>query len=256
MIEKIITDEEFVSTFLNFNSKARPAISSLLENALLNEPKLMVGDKWVIYLTILENYYFTTETVLMLLQSFHKKKSQTVKSLASIYSKTSINEGKNRRDTEKMLGIITNSNNERFLNYLGLKSIEKLFDEITDEKKKEVKSIWGNFENAIEQGYKELNNLRESLKNILNNRIANLDGLEIPFFKILNKLKHGYQIFPSQEENIIYVPIDVIESKKNKTTFDTLVIPYTQEYVKFFSTQTKYMSQSIDHLLMLYSFNL
>lgn len=256
MILKGFTDEEFIFTFLNFNRRTRPSINYILERTLNEEDKIAEGEMWSIYMAILENYFFMTETTLMLLTAFHTKKENPSKSLAAIYCDTFISEGQKRKDTETMLNFIIRSSNAELLDYLGLKSIQIIIDNLGEEKKMEMISIFGNVENSCKQGETELDNLRESLAIILRNRILNKDDLEFPFYKVLNKLKHGYQIIPDKKDNLLYVLISVDNFESDKAVFETIPILFSVENAKWFSRQTKIMAQVIQHLLMAYSFNL
>ena len=256
MILKEFSDEEFIDSFLGFNRRTRPAINIILERTLEEKEKVREGELWSIYMAILENYFFMTETTLMLLTAFHTKNEVPDKSLAAIYCDTFISEGQKRKDTEKMLGFIIKSSNGELLDYLGLKSVEDIIENLSEDKKKEMISIFGSVEDSLKQGETELNNLRESLTIILRNRILNKDDLEFPFYKVLNKLKHGYQIIPLKDENLLYVLIAADHYESDKAIFETIPIPFSKENAKWFSRQTRIMSQVIGHLLMAYSFNL
>lgn len=256
MILKEFTDEEFIGSFLNFNRRTRPAINIILERTLDEKDVVRDGDMWSIYMAILENYFFMTETTLMLLTSFHTKKENPSKSLAAIYCETFISEGEKRKDTEKMLNFITKSSNQELLDYLGLKSIQEIIYNLNEDRKKEMVSIFGSVEDSLKQSETELNNLRESISIILRNRILNKDNLDFPFYKVLNKLKHGYQIIPVKSENLLCVLIGVDNYEFDKAVFDTIPVPFSIENAKWFSRQTRIMSQVIQLLLMAYSFNL
>jgi len=256
MILKEFTDEEFIGSFLGFNRRSRPSINFILEKTLNEEHKIAEGEMWSIYMAILENYFFMTETTLMLLTAFHTKKENPNKSLVAIYCDTFISEGKKRKDTEKMLNFVVKSSNDELLDYLGLRTVQDIIENLSEEKKQEMISIYRSVENALNQGETELDNLRESLTIILRNRILNKDDLVFPFYKVLNKLKHGYQIIPRKDDNLLYVLISVDNYESDKAVFETLPIPFSIENAKWFSRQTRIMAQVIQHLLMAYSFNL
>ncbi len=256
MIIKEITDEDFISAFLYFTRHARPSVNFILEELIEDNSRVKSGEKRAIYLQILENYILITESVLMLLSSFHQKYLEPNRSLVSIYTKTFIREGKGKEDTKEMLEYLTAHSNKEILAFLGLKSHRELIELSSPNKKKEAEKIWGSIDAAFKQGDIELNNLRESLIIILHNRIFNKDKIEFPFYKVLNKLKHGYQIIPDPSSDIIHILIDVVEEKKDSTKFEVINIPYSVANVKWFSQQSRIMQKTVEHLLMLYSFNL
>lgn len=78
------------------------------------------------------------------------------------------------------------------------------------------------------------------------------DGMKIPFYKMLNKLKHGYQVIEDEIENVLSILIELKESNINKSTFDVIEIPVKKETAYFYADQTKYMAEATRHLLHLY----
>lgn len=90
MFQRKITDEEFLNSFQAFGFAARPAISYLLSEKLRDDISIKADDVKAILLQSLENYYFQTEIVLMLIEAFHQKKLNTKKALVAIYHKVFI----------------------------------------------------------------------------------------------------------------------------------------------------------------------
>ena len=78
------------------------------------------------------------------------------------------------------------------------------------------------------------------------------EGTEIPFYKLLNKLKHGYQVVEDIEENVLTILIDSVEDLSDQALFEMIEIPVKKETAYFFADQTKYMAEAIRHLLRYY----
>lgn len=252
MFQRKITDEEFLNSFQSFGFAARPAISHLLSEKLRDDQTLKENDIKVILLQTLENYYFQTEIVLMLIEAFHQKKLNSKKPLVAIYHKVSIKEGKNEDYSENLLKIIQSCNNQEFIDYIGLKAPSELINNLPEEKIKELESTFESVDQAIAQGFDEIYNLKNSLESIISNRIEIKDGRKIPFYKMLNKLKHGYQVVEDETENVLSILIDLKEFTCKNSTFEVIEIPIKKDTAYFYTDQTKYMAKSTQHLLRLY----
>jgi hypothetical protein len=252
MFQRKITDEEFINSFQSFGFAARPAISYLLCEKLKSDKTLKENDIKAILLQTLENYYFQTEIVLMLLETMHIKKMFPEKSISSIYHKVFIKEGDLGVFSEELLTRIRNYDNLQLLEYLGLKKPEDLISNLSEEKKKELLSEYPKIEYFITLGYQEISNLKDSLESSISNRISFKDGTKVPFFKMLNKLKHGYQVIEDCEEKVLSILIDLTDTNKIESTFEVIEIPVNKETAYFYTDQTKYMAKSTQHLLRLY----
>lgn len=252
MFQRKITDGEFLNSFQSFGFAARPAVSHLLCEKLRDDQTLKENDFKVILLQTLENYYFQTEIVLMLIEAFHQKKLNNKKSLVAIYHKVSIKEGKNEDYSEKLLKIIQSWNNQEFIDYIGLKAPAELINNLPEEKIKELGSTFESVDKAIAQGFEEIYNLKNSLESIISNRIEMKDGRKIPFYKMLNKLKHGYQIVEDETENVLSILIDLKELTCKDSTFEVIEIPIKMDMAYFYTDQIKNIAMSTRHLLNLY----
>ena len=252
MFQRKITDEEFLNSFQAFGFAARPAISHLLSEKLRDDISIKEDDVKAILLQTLENYYFQTEIVLMLIEAFHQKKLNSKKALVAIYHKVSIKEGRNGNYSEDLLHKIQGLNNQEFIDYIGLKSPVELINSLPDEKIKELEKTFESVDKAIAQGFDEIYNLKNSLESIISNRIGMKDGIKIPFFKMLNKLKHGYQVVEDETENVLTILIDLKEFTSKNSTFEVIEIPIKKDTAYFYTDQIKYMAISTRHLLHLY----
>lgn len=252
MYERIITDEEFLNSFQSYGFAARPAISHLLCEKLRDDPTLKENDIKAILLQTLENYYFQTEIILMVLESFHQKKLHPEQSLVSIYNKVFIREGKDGKYSINLLEILIKMSDDDLINYLGLKSPKDLIKNLDKSKKEELEKEFASSEKAVEQGYSEIKNLRMSLKTIVSNRLEMKNGTKLPFYKLLNKLKHGYQVVEDEREKVLSIMIDLVEDKSDKALFKVIEIPIQKDSAYFYTTQTKNMANTMQHLLQLY----
>lgn len=252
MYQREITDEEFLNSFQSFGFAARPAISHLLCEKLRDDSTLKENDIKAILLQTLENYYFQTEIVLMLLESFHQKKLHPEQSLVSIYNKVFIKEGKDGKYSINLLETLIKMSDDDVITYLGLKSPKDLIKDLDKSKIGELENIFGSYERAVEQGYSEIKNLRISLETIVSNRLGMKDGIKLPFYKLLNKLKHGYQVVEDETEKVLSIMIDLVEYKSDKALFKVIEIPIQKDSADFYTTQTKFMAKTMQHLLHLY----
>ncbi|MBK7630919.1 MAG: hypothetical protein IPJ23_09485 [Ignavibacteriales bacterium] len=252
MFQRKITDEEFLNSFQAFGFAARPAISYLLSEKLRDDLSIKADDVKAILLQTLENYYFQTEIVLMLIEAFHQKKLNTTKALVAIYHKVFIKEGENGNYSEELLHKIQGWNNQEFIDYIGLKDPVELIKNLPGEKIKELEMTFESVDRAIAQGYNEIYNLKNSLESIVLNRIGMKEGIKIPFFKMLNKLKHGYQVVEDETENVFSILIDLKEFTSKNSTFEVIEIPIKKDIAYFYTDQIKNMAMSTRHLLHFY----
>ena len=252
MFQRKITDEEFLNSFQAFGFAARPAISHLLCEKLRDDQSIKDGDIKVILLQTLENYYFQTEIVLMLLKSFNQKKLNPSNALVALYHNVFIREGENGDYSEDLLNKIQSWNNQEFIDYIGLKEPEEMINDLGSEKSKELENKFESKELAIAQGYTEISNLKNSLETLIANRIEMKDGTRLPFFKMFNKLKHGYQVIEDKSENVLSILIELKEIVLDASTFEVIEIPIKKETAYFYADQTKYMAEVTRHLLHLY----
>lgn len=252
MFQRNITDEEFLNSFQAFGFAARSAISHLLSEKLRDDVSIKEDDVKAILLQTLENYYFQTEIVLMLIEAFHQKKLNSKKALVAIYHKVFIKEGENGNYSEDLLNKIQGWNNQEFITYIGLKAPIELINKLPVEKIKELEKTFGSVDKAIAQGFDEIYNLKKSLESIISNRIGMKDGIKIPFFKMLNKLKHGYQVVEDETENVLSLLIDLKEFTSENSTFEVIEIPIKKDTAYFYTDQIKNMAMSTRHLLHLY----
>lgn len=252
MFQRKITDEEFLNSFQAFGFAARPAISHLLCEKLRDDSSIKDDDVKAILLQTLENYYFQTEIVLMLLKSFNQKKLYPSKALAAIYHNVFIREGDNGNYSEDLLNKIQSWNNQEFIDYIGIKEPEEMINDLGSEKSKELEHKFESKELAIAQGYTEISNLKNSLENLITNRIEMKDGTRLPFYKMFNKLKHGYQVIEDKSENVLSILIELKEIVLDASTFEVIEIPIKKKTAYFYADQTKYMAEVTRHLLHLY----
>lgn len=252
MFQRQISDGEFLNSFQSFGFAARPAISHLLCEKLRDDISIKEDDVKAILLQTLENYYFQSEIVLMLIESFHQKKQNKEKALAAIYHKVFIKEGENGNYSKDLLHKIQGWNNQEFIDYIGLKAPVELINNLPDEKIKELEKTFESVDKAITQGFDEIYNLKNSLESIISNRIGMKDGIKIPFFKMLNKLKHGYQVVEDETENVLSILIDLKEFTSKNSTFEVIEIPIKKDTAYFYTDQIKNMAKSTRHLLHLY----
>ncbi len=252
MFQRKITDEEFLNSFQAFGFAARPAISYLLSEKLRDDISIKADDVKAILLQSLENYYFQTEIVLMLIEAFHQKKLNTKKALVAIYHKVFIKEGENGNYSEELLHKIQGWNNQEFIDYIGLKDPVELIKNLPGEKIKELEMTFESVDKAIAQGFSEIYNLKNSLESIVSNRFGMKEGIKIPFFKMLNKLKHGYQVVEDETENVLSILIDLKEFTSKNSTFEVIEIPIKKDIAYFYTDQIKNMAMSTRHLLHLY----
>lgn len=252
MYQREITDEEFLNSFQSFGFASRAAISYLLCNNLVDDSTLRNGDLKAILLQTIENYYFQTEIILMLLETFNQKKLSYDKSLVALYHNTFIREGKDGSVSSKLLKVINENSDNQFLDFLGLQEPEKILNSLTKEKKEELEESFGSFDKAIIQGFEEIKNLKESLISIISNRFKMKDGTEIPFYQMLNKLKHGYQVIENEKENILSILVELVEDKTDRALFSVIEIPVKRETALFYADQIKHMSKVTQHLLHYY----
>ncbi len=215
MYQREITDDEFLNSFQSFAFAARPAISHLLCEKLRDDETLKENDVKAILLHTIENYYFQTEMVLMLIKAFNEKKLNSGRSLAAIFNGLSIKEGKKENNSGILLTQIQNWSNQQFVNYMGLKDPSEIIKNLSDDKIQELEDIFGTVDNAKAQGLVEISNLKNSLESLIANRIEQKDGTKIPFYKMLNKLKHGYQVVEDNSENVLSILIDLKETTSN-----------------------------------------
>lgn len=256
MYQREITDEEFLNSFQSFGFAARAAINNQLCEKLQDDPTLKEGDVKVILLQTLENYYFQTEIVLMILETLNQKKTNPDKSIVGIYHNTFIREGNEGKVSKNLLNKINECTNSQFLNYLGLKEPEDILNNLSDHRKEELEESFGSFDKAIRQGFNEIKDLKDSLVSLISNRIEMKDGKEIPFYKMLNKLKHGYQVIEDEKENVLSILIEIIDDKADKASFNVIEIPVKKETAFFYADQTKYMARTTQHLLQYYILSL
>jgi hypothetical protein len=252
MFVREITDEEFLNSFQSFGFAARPALSHLLCEKLKDDASIKEHDEKAILLATLENYYFQTEIVLMLLESFHQKKENPQKSLVSIYNKIFIKEGHSGEYSEELLAKIVEWNNEQLIDYLGFKKPQEMIAELTEEKIEKMEELFGSADKASNQGYNEIGNLKRSLESLISNRIGMKEGIKLPFYKLLNKLKHGYQVVEDKDENVLSITIELVEDKQDRASFQVIEIPVKKETAYFYAGQTKYMAMATRHLLHYY----
>ena len=252
MFQREITDKEFLDSFHNFTFAARPAISHLLCERL-RDPSIKAGDEKAILLATLENYFFQTEIVLMLLESFHQKKENPQRSLVSIYNEVFIREGQNGEYSEILLGKITTWDNDQLIDYLGLKSPKDLIENSLPQVREGIEEMFGSVDKGIVQGDVEIKNLKGSLETVIANRIGMKGGTKLPFYKLLNKLKHGYQVVEDPEEKVLSIIIDVVEGKSDRAEFNVIEIPIKKDTAYFYSDQIKYMAQATRHLVQYYT---
>ncbi len=134
MFQRQIADEEFLNSFQSFGFATRPAISHLLCEKLRDDETLKEDDVKAILLQTLENYYFQTEIVLMLLKTFNQKKLNSEKTIVSLYHDVFIKEGENEKYSEDLLNKIRDWDNQEFINYIGLKTPIELINNLPREK--------------------------------------------------------------------------------------------------------------------------
>lgn len=252
MFEREITDEDFLNSFQSFGFAARSVLSFLLCEKLQKDPDIKDHDEKAILLATIENYYFQTEIVLMLIESFHKKKLNPGKSLVSIYNEVFIREGQEGEYSEELLQKIQEWNNEQLIDYLGIKKPEELINGMSEQKKEELEKMFGSIDKAINQGFTEIDNLKKSLESLVSNRIGMKEGTKIPFYKLVNKLKHGYQVVEDKQENVLTILVDLVEDRSDKALFKVIEIPVKKETAYFYTDQMKHMAQATRHLLHLY----
>lgn len=123
---------------------------------------------------------------------------------------------------------------------------------LPEEKIKELGSTFESVDKAIAQGFDEIYNLKNSLESIISNRIEMKDGRKIPFYKMSNKLKHGYQVVEDESENVLSILIDLKEFTCKDSTFEVIEIPIKKDTAYFYTDQIKNMALSTRHLLHLY----
>lgn len=252
MFQRQITDDEFLNSFQSFGFAARPAISHLLCEKLRGDETLMENNVKAILLQTLENYYFQSEIVLMLIESFHQKKLNSEKALAAIYHKVFIKEGESGSFSEDLLHKIQGWNDHEFIEYLGLKSPDELINKLSNDKQIDLRKEFGSVENALSQGFQEISNLKNSLESLISNRIGMEEGIKIPFYKMLNKLKHGYQVVEDEVEKVLSILIVLKETGSEVSTFEVIEIPIKKETAYFYADQIKNMAKATRHLLHLY----
>lgn len=255
MFQRKITDEEFLNSFQAFGFAARPAISYLLCEKLRDDSSIREDDVKAILLQTLENYYFQTEIVLMLIEAFHQKKLNSNKTLVAIYHKVNIKEGENRNYSEDLLNKIQGWNNQEFIDYIGIKKPEEMINDLSSEKIEELANKFGSKDLSIDQGYTEISNLKNSFESLIANRIEMKDGTRLPFYKMFNKLKHGYQVIEDKSENVLSILIELKDTVLDASTFEVIEIPIKKETAYFYADQTKYMAEATRHLLHLYMYS-
>ena len=167
MYKRMINDEEFLNSFQSFGFAARPALSFLLCEKLKNDPELKKHDEKAIILATIENYYFQTEIVLMLLETIHQKKENNEKAFVSIYNNVFIREGQSGEYSETLLTRIKQWDSKQLINYLGLKQPQNLLDNLEEMKRVELEVMFGGVDQAIKQGLSEIDNLKK-ISRILN----------------------------------------------------------------------------------------
>lgn len=251
MYKRIITDEEFLNSFQSFAFAARPAISFLLYEKLEQDASLKPNDIKAIILQIFENYYFESEMLMMIIEALHSKKESPNKSFVSLYSEIFIKEGAMGAFSKDLLSKISKINAVELVEYFGFKKIQDTLSE-DSERMDHIISQFGNIDKAIEQFYIELNSLKDNIEKIISNRIMMKDGSEFPFFKLLNKLKHGYQVIEDEKEQILSILIKPVEEMKTEAVFEVIELPIKKETAAFFMKQTRIMADTIRHLLHLY----
>ncbi|WP_448509988.1 hypothetical protein [Immundisolibacter sp.] len=252
MYQREITDEDFLNSFQNFVFAARPALSYLLCEKLNGDSTLREGDVKIIILQVIENYYYQTEIVLMILESMPQKKMNPIDSFIGIYHKMFIRERNDGIVSTKLLKKFTESGEEELFDYLGFKKISQLLSELSKERKEEIEEVFGSFDKAIEQANKEIINLKGSLEAAISNRIKMKDESPFPFYQMLNKLKHGYQVVEDENENVLSIIIELVKDKSDGALFEVIEVPVKKETAYFFADQTKYMAQAKQHLIQYY----
>lgn len=224
----------------------------MLCEKLRDDKTLKENDIKAILLQTLENYYFQTEILIMLIEAFHQKKLNSKKALIAIYHNVFIKEGENGNYSEEMLHKIQSWNNQEFIDYIGLKTPVELITNLSAEKITELEMKFESVDKAITQGFNEIYNLKNSLESIISNRIGMKEGIKIPFFKMLNKLKHGYQVVEDGTENVLSILIDLKEFTSTSSMFEVIEIPIKKDTAYFYTDQIKNMAMSTRHLLHLY----
>ncbi|MCE1188347.1 MAG: hypothetical protein LWX56_04330 [Ignavibacteria bacterium] len=252
MHERIITDQEFITSFSKFGIAARSAISYLLKEKLTEDPKLLVGDISAIILQIMENFYYQTEILIMLLMALKEKKRHPEKSLIAIYNQIFVREGRYGQDSEELLEEIKGFDESKFIMEFGLSDPRSIVDKLDSYRLSELVAKFGSIEQAVNQGMQEVKTLVDNLKTIIAYRIETRDGIKFPFFKLLNKLKHGYQVVEDKNENVLSVLIDVIEENGLKAKFSVIEVLVNEELAIVVADQTKLIAIATERLLNFY----
>lgn len=249
MNEIIVKDKDFILEFHDFNLESKKIIAE----ELLKSSKQNQNNKELIKsitLQLIAIYVEITETALMILYALKDYKTSD-KSFIYHFRKIEIKELQNADyNSEKLLKEIKKMTLEEFISNFNLQHLNKEYDNLSAESKIKIHELFGEFDQIKTQFYSEMNNLKTSLESIVSNRKT--ENEDVPFYKLYNKLKHGMQLYNTQNEE--YVNIIINASSINKTSSKLEVYSFncknsTNEFLK---NQIDVMVFACKHILSAY----
>jgi hypothetical protein len=245
----IITDEQFIIEFADFNLKSKEVIVDelLILSEKNSDNKLLVK---AITLQLIQTYLEITETVLMFLYALKESKNSG-KSFIYHYKNIEIKEyGNSKYSSEKILMEIQNVSLNDFIHNFNLPTFESEYNDCSLKQKEQIHQLFGTHEKIQEQFNKEFSNLKIAIQSIIANRT--LDREEMPLYKINNKLKHGMQFFNQANEDYIHVINNILLTDKNTTEIEVDTFYCKHKTNLIFKEQISTMISACRHLLLSY----
>ena len=195
-----VSDNDFIQSLYNFNINARVSVIEKLIELFKLDVKMSEADQKSIFICIFENYIAMSEMILMLIIAMKKVRREGNKTFFETYTNVCIKESIGSVfSSKKLLKDVSGKEPEDLMQFFGFGSFQTYYDSLNDQKKCEFHKQFGNDINKIEKDFiSEFQKVINALRNIVNSRIANKNGQEFPLYKLLNKIKHGYQIIDIQ----------------------------------------------------------
>ena len=248
---EVISDKEFIESYLKFNLSARPSIAWFCIKAF---PTAKAYDKKALALEVLSQYTAYLEDLAMIYHAMKEKQKQPEKSFLDHFQRINIRE-KSKFDTEVIISELEdleNSDIDSIKSNLGLPDLKKMA--ISEEIKKTIIE-YGDIEKANEQYNLDTRVILGKFKQILQNRVRDKNGNELPLVKMNNKIKHGYLVINSEDDDWIKLPIEFSGKLNNTTEIKFYWLECKEDKLKQLFEQMKILHRYISDFLNIYLLN-
>jgi hypothetical protein len=249
-----ISDSEFLESFCSQNVLLKVATNLVLKSRLKNVKNPLDQHIKPLFLQILENYIYITETILMFLWALVEKKRNPDQTLLYHYVNVSIKEQSSTKpNTQRILDYLKDKSELEILDFLGLKNPKDIITTFDNEKLQNIKNKFETEDVVIKKAIYEFREIIDNIYKSLSNRIENAEGKKTDLYKIYNKLKHGAQYIDVPDTNNVYVISKVNSISSSNSNCEIFLIECNLNDAIFLAEQSKIIALSLERFITVIS---